>query len=342
MDDDRIGRLFRGLSRRTSERPCKRSRGIGDGVLIGDFRLRQPLHADAEPRLVHHHEHGVEAAIGLADKQAAARRRNSSRRWRCRECPSCARCEPQETPLRAPSDAVGVDRNFGTMNSEMPLTPAGAPSMRASTRWTMFSARSCSPAEMKIFWPVMRIAAVARRRRPWSSAGRDRCRNAARSDSSCRSSGLRPSSAHKARFCSSEPCVSSAASAPWVRPGYMRKAILAEAKQFAHGGGEHIGQALAAIGRVDGQADPAAAGIGLESRLKPCGVETEPSSARRQPSWSPERLSGCSTPEASLAASSSTAATISGEASAKPARSPYWSIFNTSLSTKSASATGGW
>ena len=35
----------------------------------------------------------------------------------------------------------------------MPFTPAGAPSMRASTRWTMFSARSCSPAEMKIFWP---------------------------------------------------------------------------------------------------------------------------------------------------------------------------------------------
>ena len=31
---------------------------------------------------------------------------------------------------------------------------AGAPSVRASTRWTMFSARSCSPALMKIFWPV--------------------------------------------------------------------------------------------------------------------------------------------------------------------------------------------
>ncbi len=42
------------------------------------------------------------------------------------------------------------------MKSEMPLTPAGAPAMRASTRWTMFSARSWSPEEMKIFWPVMR------------------------------------------------------------------------------------------------------------------------------------------------------------------------------------------
>ena len=41
----------------------------------------------------------------------------------------------------------------GTMNSEMPFTPSGAPSMRASTRWTMLSDMSCSPAEMKIFWP---------------------------------------------------------------------------------------------------------------------------------------------------------------------------------------------
>ena len=42
------------------------------------------------------------------------------------------------------------------MKSEMPFVPSGAPSMRASTRWTMFSVRSCSPAEMKIFWPVIR------------------------------------------------------------------------------------------------------------------------------------------------------------------------------------------
>ena len=33
----------------------------------------------------------------------------------------------------------------GTMNSEMPLTPSGAFGVRASTRWTMFSAMSCSP-----------------------------------------------------------------------------------------------------------------------------------------------------------------------------------------------------
>ena len=33
----------------------------------------------------------------------------------------------------------------GTMNRLMPLTPSGAPATRASTRWTMLSAMSCSP-----------------------------------------------------------------------------------------------------------------------------------------------------------------------------------------------------
>jgi alkylation response protein AidB-like acyl-CoA dehydrogenase len=43
----------------------------------------------------------------------------------------------------------------GTMKSEMPLMPSGAPSIRASTSWMMFSARSCSPPEIQIFWPVI-------------------------------------------------------------------------------------------------------------------------------------------------------------------------------------------
>jgi hypothetical protein len=37
-----------------------------------------------------------------------------------------------------------------------PLVPGGASGSRASTRWTMFSVRSCSPAEMKILLPVSR------------------------------------------------------------------------------------------------------------------------------------------------------------------------------------------
>ncbi len=63
--------------------------------------------------------------------------------------------EPQETAFRVPASPSASGRNFGTMKSEMPFVPSGAPSMRASTRCTMFSVRSCSPAEMKIFCPVI-------------------------------------------------------------------------------------------------------------------------------------------------------------------------------------------
>jgi hypothetical protein len=53
--------------------------------------------------------------------------------------------EPHLMPLRAPIEPSAFGMNFGTMNSEMPLTPSGAVGVRASTRWTMFFAMSCSP-----------------------------------------------------------------------------------------------------------------------------------------------------------------------------------------------------
>ena len=64
--------------------------------------------------------------------------------------------EPQDTSLR-PSDPVLVDEGtWGTRNNDRPLVPlSGAPSILASTRWTMFSARSWSPAEMKILVPLI-------------------------------------------------------------------------------------------------------------------------------------------------------------------------------------------
>ncbi|MNI53960.1 hypothetical protein D3C73_1088210 [compost metagenome] len=64
----------------------------------------------------------------------------------------CSR-EPQDTALRAPTEPSAFGMNFGTMNREMPLVPAGASGRRASTMWTMLSAMSCSPAEMKILVP---------------------------------------------------------------------------------------------------------------------------------------------------------------------------------------------
>ena len=58
------------------------------------------------------------------------------------------------TPLRSPGEPSARGRNFGTRNRLMPFTPFGASGSLASTRWTMFSVRSWSPAEMKIFEPV--------------------------------------------------------------------------------------------------------------------------------------------------------------------------------------------
>ena len=57
--------------------------------------------------------------------------------------------------LRSPSEPSSFTRNLGTTNSEMPFTLSGAPAILASTRWMMFSLRSCSPDEMKIFVPVI-------------------------------------------------------------------------------------------------------------------------------------------------------------------------------------------
>ncbi|MNY56693.1 hypothetical protein D3C86_1927990 [compost metagenome] len=64
--------------------------------------------------------------------------------------------EPHLMPLRSPGLPLASGMNFGTTNSEMPLVPCGASGRRASTRWMMFSARSCSPAEMKILVPEIR------------------------------------------------------------------------------------------------------------------------------------------------------------------------------------------
>jgi hypothetical protein len=61
---------------------------------------------------------------------------------------------PQLSALRAPGVPSGLAMNLGTRNRLMPFTPAGASGRRASTRWTMFSDRSCSPPLMKILLPL--------------------------------------------------------------------------------------------------------------------------------------------------------------------------------------------
>ena len=69
VDDDRVGGLV-GVLRAGQRAALEPVLGVGGGVLVGDLRLGEALHADREPRLVHHHEHRVEAAIRLADEPA--------------------------------------------------------------------------------------------------------------------------------------------------------------------------------------------------------------------------------------------------------------------------------
>ncbi len=59
------------------------------------------------------------------------------------------------TPLRSPSSPSGDTRYLGTRNIDRPLVPGPAPAGRASTRWKMFSAMSCSALVMKRLTPSM-------------------------------------------------------------------------------------------------------------------------------------------------------------------------------------------
>ena len=66
----------------------------------------------------------------------------------------------QTTSLARPGSRPALTQILGTMKIEMPLVPAGAPSMRARTGWMMFSARSCSPLVIKILSPRIAVGAV--------------------------------------------------------------------------------------------------------------------------------------------------------------------------------------
>jgi hypothetical protein len=69
MDDDRIGRLV-GILRAGQRAALQTLFGVDDGVLIGDLGLGETLNADAQASLVHHYEHGIQAAVFLANQPA--------------------------------------------------------------------------------------------------------------------------------------------------------------------------------------------------------------------------------------------------------------------------------
>ena len=69
VDDDRIGRAVR-ILRAGDGAALQPIFRVGDAVLIGHFRLAEPLQANAKARHVHHREHGHEALVLLADEIA--------------------------------------------------------------------------------------------------------------------------------------------------------------------------------------------------------------------------------------------------------------------------------
>ncbi len=120
--------------------------------------------------------------------------------------------------MRAPIAPSACTRNFGTTNSEIPFTPGGPPGILASTRWTMFSPSSCSPAEIHILVPYTRWVPSS-----WGSA---RVVMSASDDPACGSDRhivpwKRPSTIGRTNVatCSGEPCATSRFAAAIVRNG---------------------------------------------------------------------------------------------------------------------------
>ena len=135
-------------------------------LLEGALGDRVALQADRQPRRVHHDEHVFEAAIGLADQVAHgaiafAERHHAGGTGMDAELVFDRHAA--QVIARAEFAVCSPTRTFGTRNSEMPRTPSGAPSMRASTMCMMLSVKSCSPQVMKIFWPKRRNSSTAGR-----------------------------------------------------------------------------------------------------------------------------------------------------------------------------------
>ena len=68
VHDDRVGGLV-GIFRTRERAALQALLRVSRGILIGDLRHREPLHADAEPRFVHHDEHRGQAAVLFADQE---------------------------------------------------------------------------------------------------------------------------------------------------------------------------------------------------------------------------------------------------------------------------------
>ncbi len=152
--------------------------------------------------------------------------------------------------------------------------------------------------------------------RPWCGSGRDRCRIAARSGTSCRTRCRRRASADRAASARREPCIVDARDRRRAeRPGYMPKDRLAEQIISSTQKLSAVRQALAAVVGIAGERGPAALAerlVGLLEALRRAHhAVLEACSPPRRRGGS----AGSSTSSQSLPASSSTASKISGVAS---------------------------
>ncbi len=237
------------------------------------------------------------------------------------------------TSLREPSS-----KNFGTTNNEIPFTPSGAPSIRASTRWMMLSVKSCSPYVIKIFCPKMRNTSPSRTAF---------VRTAARSDPACGSvKFIVPVHVPETIFSRyvvlipSPAWASIASTAPWLSSGHRPNDKFAPC---------HISWSANATSH--GKPCPPCAGSNttefhppsqncLYASLNPFAVVTTPSLSTF-PSRSPLWLMGASTPPASCAAGSRMLPTVSASRIPKSGCSGSFSKPTTRVRVNIWSAIGG-
>ncbi len=136
--------------------------------------------------------------------------------------------------------------NFGTTKSDMPLVPSGAPSIRASTRWTMFSVEIVLARGDEDLGAGDGVAAVGVGRGP--GAEQPEVGAALRLG---QVHGAGPLARHQLRqvglLLLSLPWRMRAAIAPCVSPGYIAEGHVGAGAELVHRRGETLGQSLAAM-----------------------------------------------------------------------------------------------
>ena len=229
---------------------------VGGGVLVGELGLREALVAAAEPRGVHHDEHRREALVLPADQPAG-------RAVEVHHAGGAA-VDAHLVLDRAAGDRVAAQpsgRILGTRNSEMPLRSLGRVGQLGEHQVDDVVGQVVLAARAEDLLAGDREAAVA----PRLGLGADQAEVGA---------GLRLGERHRAEPFARDQlgqvgCLelvaaawsSSAATAPWVRPGYMLNAWQAELRNSSTTVARTCGMALPAV--LLGQRERAPAGLAV-------------------------------------------------------------------------------